>query len=175
MILFLIGASVLFTNNQLAYADYLGGKYQHVPGSITYLNYNYPLNRYGRNVQQAAVNWRNVANYVKPRQVANNVKIGVVDYHDNHNFYAYVSHNPGSAGPIYQTSVVWLNQRLMDPLNDFNRTYVTTHEFGHALGLAHTTSTSQDSIMKPGGGGFTFPWYNTPMSYDRGQINNLYN
>ena len=62
----------------------------------------------------------------------------------------------------------------MDPLNDFDRTFVTTHEFGHTLGLAHTTGTLT-SVMKPGGTGFFFPAFNTPMPYDQGQINGLYN
>lgn len=157
-------------------ATYFGGKFPHSPGSTTTLYYKYnDPHRYNGNVWQGAANWRNAAARVKPTPGGSDIKLTVVDVYVDDGYYGKTWINPGLSAATYTSAGFRLNQRYMDSLNDFDRTFVATHEFGHTLGLAHTQGTSENSIMRPGGGSFTFPWYNTPMPYDRGQINNLYN
>lgn len=157
-------------------ATYLGGKFAHTPGTTTTLNYTYNSpHRYSGNAWQGAANWRNAATRVKPTSASSNIKITVTDIYTNDNYYGQAWINPCEGCATYTSAGFRLNQRTMDPLGDFDRTFVATHEFGHTLGLAHTTGTTADTIMKQGGSGFVFPWYNTPMPYDKNQINALYN
>lgn len=173
-----IGLLIIVTlPSPTAHANYLGGKFSQSPGTTIHPRYTYPSpTRYGGNVWQGAANWRNAATRVKPTDgLGPWFQITVNDVYVADTYYGQAWLNPGPAGPIYTSAGFYLNHRLMDHLNDFDRTFVATHEFGHTLGLAHTTPANTDSIMRPGSATPTFPWYNTPMPYDKGQINALYN
>lgn len=156
-------------------ANRFGGKFKHTKGKITYLNYNYEgAHRYNGNVWQAAANWRAGSKRVKPQSGTSKVKIIVRDENVNKNYYGTSWHLPCQAC-TYTTTGIYMNRKHTEPLNDFDRTFVATHEMGHALGLAHTSNSSKKSVMKPGSNNFNFPAYNTPMPYDKGEIDALYN
>lgn len=75
-----------------------------------------------------------------------------------------------------ETITIELNRRFMGDLGDFHRTYVITHEIGHALGMAHSTACGHNdtSVMKAGDGALERKSYNTPMPYDKSALKQLY-
>ncbi|RJG23080.1 matrixin family metalloprotease [Paenibacillus thiaminolyticus] len=70
----------------------------------------------------------------------------------------------------YSVVSFYHNNFVSHNLNTFNlRKHIATHEFGHALGLAHTTGANQyNSIMKSGTNEEETIF--SPTSYDKGQL-----
>jgi predicted Zn-dependent protease len=96
--------------------------------------------------------------------------IDVEDYRTSADYYGQTVLNPCSTC-TYNSAVVYLNQKYMDPASDFTRTQVVTHEFGHVLGLAHTTY--DPSIMETGPV-LLNKSFNTPQQYDINDVNGIY-
>lgn len=146
-----------------AKATTFGGKF---PNSTIPFFYG-GAHRYYGNVWQGAYNWRslthaNVIDWYAPLVV----RIDVVDVYDSSTAWAW-TYLPCSTC-TYSKNTVYMNQRTLDPENDFTRTKAATHELGHAIGLAHAPS-GQTSIMQQG----HLP-FNTPRIYDINDVNSLY-
>jgi hypothetical protein len=153
-----------------AHATTLGGKWP-FNGQSLYLYYDYGGNhRYLGNVYQGGVNWTNTPTKVWVQRwpgVPYALQINVQDVYLSDTWWGITYLDPCN-GCTYTFATIKLNQRTMDPLNDFMRTKVATHEFGHALGLAHPSGTAT-SVMNQG----TLS-YNTPRQYDINDVNGLY-
>lgn len=156
-----------------ASATVFGGKWPR-SGTYLYLYYYYGgYHRYLGNVYQGGANWTNTPTKVYVQNwpgVPYALEISAYDTYDSTTDALAWTVNSPCWTCTYSSSVIHLNQRTMDPLSDFMRTKVSTHELGHAIGLAHPPSTlTATSIMKQG-----YLNYNTPQSYDIRDVNNLY-
>lgn len=154
-----------------SHATRLGGKYNRSGTFTLYFSYG-GAHRYYGNVWQGAANWSatstpvNIASWPGTPYA---IHIDVYDTYTSATWWGITYFNPCSGtGCNYARNYFYLNQRTMDPLNDFMRTKVATHEFGHTIGLAHAPS-SATSVMKQG----TLS-YNTPRPYDVNDVNVIY-
>jgi hypothetical protein len=158
------------TGSSPAGATTLGGHWPY-SGQSLHLYYQYGGNhRYLGNVYQGGVNWTNTPTKVWVQQwpgVPYQLQITVQDVYLNDTWWAATTLSPCN-GCTYSSATIRLNQRTMDPLNDFMRTKVATHEFGHAIGLDHPASQAT-SVMNQG----TLT-YNTPRTYDINDVNRIY-
>jgi hypothetical protein len=130
--------------------------------------------RYFGNIFQGAANWSNTGTKVHIQQwpgVPYAVHIPVGDVNGRQTWWGQTTIY--TKGSIIVSTSLSLNQRTMDPLGDFMRTKVSTHELGHALGLEHPeqcgTSFAIPSVMHQG-----VVSYNTPQTYDKNIISRLY-
>lgn len=159
-----------------AQAHYFGGRFPHTPGTWLYVPYTNPSPYvYYPNNAQAASNWFNTPTRVYPYSTTN-YSISKVDYYTGRYTGDWwgLAQNYNYSGQIcYTCTYLWsnlfMNVNTLQSESSFTRTKVATHEFGHALGLAHTTDWWYTAIMKQGRLG-----YNTPQNHDVDDINNLY-
>lgn len=150
-------------------ATLLGGKWSRSGTFTLYFSYG-GAHRYYGNVWQGAANWSNTptdVNIAPWPGVPYAVHIDVFDIYSNATWWGATTWSPCSSCTYSYTSYQ-LNQRTLDPENDFTRTKVATHEFGHTVGLAHAPS-GTTSIMNQG-----HLSYNTPRQYDHNDLNTLY-
>ena len=110
------------------------GKHLDYDGTSTYMNY----------VAAGASTWNGYKSGVIRRDSALTVKdVDIVD----------VNANNGWSGMTYQSpQKIELNKYYLSGASNAKRTNVATHELGHALGLAHSTT---NSIMDSGIAGHT--------------------
>ncbi len=110
------------------------GKHLDYDGTSTYMNY----------VVAGASTWNGYKSGVIRQDSALTIKdVDIVD----------VNANNGWSGMTYQsTKKIELNKYYLSGASNAKRTNVATHELGHALGLAHSTS---NSIMDSGISGHT--------------------
>jgi hypothetical protein len=161
--------------------------------------------RYYGNAWQAAKNWTDVGAgiTIKPDadRDSDTAYIQFKDVHiDRYTVIEGLEMNEGTAGAVViprtkewlgpHTSIpqnpkipekltILVNKYVMDQLNDFQRTYVLTHEVGHTLGLAHTNGPAgcgidDKSIMNQGSGQVMQRNFNTPMPFDQAELKQLY-
>jgi hypothetical protein len=136
--------------------------------------------RYLGNVYQGAANWTNAGTRIHISSwpgVPAPVHIAISDAATGDTFWA-ITHW-ASSGTVHDCSACVYTQNsitfirgTMDPLGDFMRTKVATHEFGHAIGLRHPLEvglTNTRSVMNQ----HNLP-YNTPQPYDVGLVKELY-
>lgn len=150
--------------------------------------------RYLGNAFQGAQNWTNLGLPIKvvpaAKGTVGDITFTDVNVKDGYNGQTEAPASWQSKNPPYD--VPWttklssynvptrinikLNMRTMDPLNDFQRSKVTTHEIGHALGLGHTDSCglSTTSILNQGSSGVGLYPFNSPQYYDRSNLQQLY-
>lgn len=149
------------------------------PSTDLYYSYG-GAHRYLGNVFQGAQNWTNAGTKIKisawPR-IPYRVHIVVSDASTPDKFWA-VTHwaTNGTvaecASCVYTQNTITFIRGTVDPLSDFMRTKVATHEFGHAISLRHPLSvglSNTKSIMNQG-----ILAYNTPQPYDVGLVKAVY-
>jgi len=155
--------------NGTAQATLLGGKWSRTGDFKLYFSYGGGHRYYG-NVWQGAANWSNTPTHVNIAPwpgIPYAIHIDVFDTYTSATWWGMTSWSPCSSC-TYSRNNYQLNQRTLDPENDFTRTKVATHEFGHNIGLAHPPS-GTTSIMNQG-----YLSYNTPRQYDINDLNTLY-
>lgn|GEM_PF-2805085 len=145
------------------------------------LYYSYGgAHRYLGNVSQAGVNWSNTGTKLHISSwpgVPFRVHIAVSDVVSSDTFWAVTGFASNGAIPEctacdYTLNTVTFIRGTVDPLKDFMRTKVATHEFGHAVSLRHPKDvglTQTKSIMNQG-----ILSYNVPQAYDIGLIKAVY-
>jgi hypothetical protein len=136
--------------------------------------------RYLGNVTQGGANWSKAGTKIRISQwpgVPNAVHIAVSDVTTNDTFWAITGFaGNGSirecvACPYTRNTITFIRPTV-DPLKDFMRTKVATHEFGHAISLRHPRDINLNntrSIMNQG-----MLSYNTPQPYDVGLVKAVY-
>lgn len=158
-------------NNEAVHATTYGGKFIRSGVFTLYSSYG-GAHRYYGNVWQGAANWSatptnlNISPTTSPPYAIN---IDIYDTYNSATWWGITYWNPcPGSGCNYVRNYFYLNQRTLDPESDFTRTKVTTHEYGHAIGLDHAPG-GKVSIMNQG-----YLSYNTPQTYDINDINWLY-
>lgn len=145
--------------------------------------------RYLGNVYQAGQNWSDAGASIQvaswPGVPAAN-HISVKDIYGSYDWFGLALARGGCEPGdkcVFSRNTIFLNQKLLDPENDFFRTLVATHEMGHALGLCHQSSgdcgvtipSTTKSIMHSGpvllAAGAD---YNTPQAHDKALLEELY-
>lgn len=93
------------------------------------------------------LHWRNHSKYTTQLNQAistwNGQKTGTIKTYTQANTDVTVSdytENSNTAGVTSALRTIKLNKKIMDGLTSTKKRNVTTHEFGHALGLAHSAS-----------------------------------
>jgi hypothetical protein len=151
-----------------------GGKWPYTGNSVQ-LGWSYPGgHRYLGNVFQAGTNWNDIGTKVHltqwhPPLVA--PQITVYDRNSNDTYWGITIPANLCYSCTYSNTSIYLVQGTMDRLGDFMRTKVSTHEIGHALGLAHPIESGLvvGSIMNQGN-----LLYNKPQPFDTSTLNGLY-
>jgi hypothetical protein len=147
--------------------------------------------RYYGNAWQAAKNWTDLGTglTVEPAPDGTHGDIVFDDvYYPGDNYYgdtllpdAWMDGPygvPTTSAPSPYVVHILVNQFYMDKLDDFHRTAALTHEMGHALGLAHpdvACGVTSPTIMHSGGASVPQWSFNTPQTYDRIDLEELYN
>ena len=156
-----------------AEATLLGGKWPR-SGYFTLYYYYGGNHRYYGNIWQGGTNWSNTPTkvYMKPWPgISAPLHLEVYDTYTSATWWGMAAHYPCTgSGCKYSAAAIYMNQRTLDPENDFIRTKVATHEFGHTLGLAHpASSVTSSSVMRQGRLS-----YNKPQKYDINDLNRIY-
>ena len=164
-----VTAVSIAANGGVASATLLGGKW---PNSGTFtLYYGYGGDhRYKGNVWQGAKNWSDTPTRVNMKAwpgTPYKVSIDVVDNWGDDTIWGATVFNQCQTC-TYKKVTVYLFPKALDKQPDSTRTKVATHEFGHAVGLAHP-STSKTSVMKQGKLSYT-----KPQSYDISELKRRY-
>ncbi len=160
----------LFLSASLASAHRLGGQFPHTPGTWLYIGYT-RSGGYDTPVVNAANSWQATPTRVVvfPESIASSEADFYTQYRSDSWWGLAVIHPCSGVGCSYRWSDLYLNSRTLATESDFTRQKVAAHEFGHGLGLAHTTDSWYTSIMKQG-----YLSYNTPQSHDINDINAIY-
>lgn len=161
----------LLTFSTTASATVLGGKFVRSGVFTLYFSYG-GTHRYYGNVWQGAANWSATPTDVNISPWPGTpyaIHIDIYDTYTSDTWWGLTYFNPcAGSGCQYKRNYFYLNQRTLDSENDSIRTKVSTHEFGHTIGLAHPPS-GTTSVMNQGRLN-----YNTPRTYDINDVNWLY-
>ncbi|MGG4444784.1 matrixin family metalloprotease [Brevibacillus fortis] len=179
--LFTVVASLSFFTTS-AFADYLGGKWD--VSNILYEDINLK-SKYSRVLWTAVDKWNGISpnmdlspvdtdetGYVSVKHPSKKSE----DYMKSAQIYGlgvpYDEFGREGRSP-YASAEVIISASMCDSLDEDDRINTIAHEFGHILGLAHTSDTSEDSIMDNND---VFDWdIDGPTRYDKRNIKDLYN
>lgn len=153
-----------------ANAHFLGGRFAHTPGN--WLNLGYTVSgSYQAQQHAAAASWHSTPTraWVFQEPIATSEE----DFYG----FAYSGtwwglatlHPCAGSGCTYSYATLQLNTNTLGSETDFIRQKVAAHEFGHGVGLGHTTDGTYNSIMRQG-----YLSYNTPQTHDINDFNTLY-
>jgi hypothetical protein len=156
-----------------------GPGWPHLAGEDTTLFYSYGgAHRYLGNVYQGGANWSQTPTHINIAPWPGTpfaLHVNVADIYSDSTWWGMTVFAGDCATCNYSRNTVYLNQQTLDAENDFTRTKVATHEFGHAIALRHpadsgfTDKQSLPSVMWQG----HLP-YNVPQSYDTTRVQELY-
>ncbi len=151
-------------------AHFFGGSFPYTRGTWLYIGYT-QSGSYATPVVNAARSWQATPTraVVFPEGYATS-EIDFFTQYRSESWWGLTVHNPcAGSGCVYGWATLYLNSRTLASESDFTRQKVATHEFGHGLGLAHTTDWWYSSILKQG-----YLSYNTPQQHDIDDTNALY-
>lgn len=153
-----------------ASAHRLGGKFRHTSGSWLYLGYT-TSGTYSPQAVAAAASWHNTPTrlVVFQESIANSELDFYTQYRANTWLGLTVLHPCSGSDCTYTWADLYLNSRTLASQSTFTRQKVAAHEFGHGIGLDHTSDWWYTSIMKQG-----LLSYNLPQSHDINDTNAIY-
>jgi hypothetical protein len=130
--------------------------------------------RYLGNVVRGAADWSSLGTKARIFSwpgIPYAVHIPIADYSGSATWWGLTTWTTN--GSTITSTSIQLNQKTVDPLSDFMRTKVATHELGHAMGLRHPeecgVNTNTPSVMHQ----HILP-YNTPQPFDKTHLSGLY-
>lgn len=156
-----------------SYAEYLGGKWG--KNYITTKTDDLVDPAYYSPIATGHAMWNGIANIglINDSRYGFDVLIKNIEndeYYTALGYYGFGIPGPDPSSGTYTSGVVEIVRGKSDPLTSANKGNVMIHEFGHILGLAHTTKLFTSSIMKKSQ---VFS-LNGPTNYDKEQLQGLY-
>lgn len=116
-------------------------------------------------VDRAAAAWNSESVPGSLRRTSGGAQIVVNRYAFGYDWYAVTTWACTSRGWYYGARYIDLNASAMDRVATWQDRFLVIHEFGHAMGLAHTNRVCGDSIMRsdaqvgnPNCAGSSPPW-----------------
>lgn len=159
--------------NSIAKADIYGGKwnsdfYCKIQTSTYYgittnamVIWNNALDSIGSNIDICSSNYTINVNFTE-------TSLSGVDWYAQTNLYPYATAIP------YTGADVVYNKYLLSNCTTTQKSVVAIHEMGHVLGLAHTTTMTNKSVMYTYIDDAIDRGYTVPQTYDKNQLDRLY-
>lgn len=173
--LIVILLSLCFVYNY-ASAEVYGGKWASNPSY-----YHNTSNPYSTEFNQAISSWNGVLSSIgSALRIRSGSATGATVMVSTANYYdlgwdGYCKPGPDPYSGTYTYADMKLNTFYMDNFTSDRRKSVITHEFGHCLGLAHTETGANRSIMYITSNVYYGQWNLTsPTSYDIDNLDSLY-
>lgn len=168
----LLALVILFFWVGTATAHFFGGRFSHTSGTV--LDLGYTTNGSWQGYMGVGFDaWNSSGANVDffPTSISSSdVDFYGGSYPDS--WWGNTVHHPclGGGCTPYSYTECYINTRVLTSHPDLTKNKVAAHEIGHAMGLAHTSSTaSYRSILKQG----TLS-YSTPQTHDVNDIDQLY-
>lgn len=127
----------------------------------------------------ASASWEDIVDSDTPdwhEVTSGSYEVYITDYEDANGYLGYTYNDP-EEGPIYDSSIIWINdwyidQSYYEDTNHFQ--WLLGHEMGHVQGLAHETDYGATVLMYPYDNAYLDYGVYTPQSDDEDGIEDLY-